>query len=140
MNLSREDYDVFTKKLRRLKRRNDTLVVVTPEKIDPLVCYATYIHTLDAFRLSRNKARTLDLEALIIIYGDKQIGRLLSRLRNEVMKVGSYNICILYEQKHPGPEYLPEPPGEPLKCNELELIGDVLNKLESVTANYLSTI
>jgi hypothetical protein len=137
---SEEDYDSFIRKLRGLRRNMDTLVLVTPEKTDPLKCFTAYIHALDAFKISRSKAKTLDLEALIIIYGDTQIGRLLSRIKNKIQEKGSYNVCILYRGEHPDPRYLPEPPEEPQRCRAPKLEDESLNKLGSIVANYLSII
>ncbi|MEB3755668.1 MAG: hypothetical protein GSR79_02220 [Desulfurococcales archaeon] len=140
VSCSQEKYEEFVNRLRRLKRREDTLIVVTPEKIHPLICYAAYIHALDAYKSSRNKAKTLDLETLIIIYGNTQIGKLLSEIRYKIAERNSYNVCILYRGIHPGSEYLPEPPVKPSRCNKPKLTANILGKLESIVANYLSAI
>ena len=140
VSCSQEKYSGFINRLRKLKRSRDTLIVVTPERVHPLICYTAYIHALDAFESSRSKARTLDLEALIIIYGSTQIRELLSEIQYKVIERKSCNVCVVYKGVHPGPEYLPEPPVEPSMCSNLKLTASILGEMESIVANYLSII
>jgi len=134
------DYDKFIDKVKQLERKDDTLLIVSPIEFHPLQCLSAFIHAIDSFRLGRNKMKTVDLQALSILYGESQIKRLFMSIRGQVIERGLFNVCIIHAGEHPGTRFLPNPPETPKECGELSLNQEALESLVNVVRNYLNML
>ena len=134
------DYDKFIDKVKQLERKDDTLLIVSPVEFHPLQCLSAFIHAIDSFRLGKNKMKTIDLQALSILYGESQIKRLFKSIRGQVIERGFFNVCIIHAGEHPGTRFLPKPPEPPKECGEPTLDQEALESLVNVVRNYLNML
>jgi hypothetical protein len=135
-----QDYEEFISHVKQLDRKEDTLLVVLPVEFHPLQCMSAFIHATDSFRLRKNRMKTLDLQALSILYGESQIKRIFESIKRQVIERGSFNVCIIYPGEHPGPQFLPVPPETPENCSEPLLDHWAIENLVDIVKNYINIV
>ena len=84
-------YDILVEMLRKKSGElsDYELVLVAPEKMYAYKIFLALLHTLDAHTLGKRRAKAVEFEVLMRIYGERQISSLTRRMR-EVSRQKNY--------------------------------------------------